>query len=272
MAKKYPRDRVPYLSYSGWQKYMACPQSYYLEYIAGQRPDIQDARNFFTGNALHKTLEDYLANGEDNPQWIADNAADYWHEELEKQTFVEWRHDNDKRETFKKMKTWSVALVDLIKQAKIKPSEWEPEFKADSNVVLKGREVRLGGRIDLMRRKENGDVIFFDLKCSENRSIMKLDQITWYALLLGIYLDDFSQPIAGGYLLPGFKEIKMFKVSEQAKIDLLNRIDAAFTGIENKEWETKPENSKCWFCNVKHACPLYGGLTGVDTGIVELGK
>lgn len=263
---------IPYLSYTGFSKYQDCPQQYYLEYIAKERPEVEDSRNSFTGSALHCLLEDYILNGEDNPSWLVKNAVPYWEKQIEESELIVWRHGSDKDELLQKMRKWSISLSSLIKEAKIKPSEWVPEFKADSDISLNGMKVRMGGRIDLMRRKENGDTIFFDLKGSENRSIMKLDQIVWYSVLLGVYLKDMSQPVAGGYLLPGFNEVKLFKVSEAMKVDLLNRLYSAFVGIKEENFEPKPESKRCWWCSVKHACPLYGGALEKKNGIIDLGS
>jgi hypothetical protein len=270
MTKKY-KNGPPYLSYTGFSKYESCPQSYYLEYIKREKPDVEDSRNSFTGNALHKLLEDYIGNGDDNPEWLKKNAVDYWESERDNADLIVWRHAADADDLLDKMVRWSSSLAELVVQANIKPHQWQSELKVDSNVKLKGSVYRMGGRIDLMRKKDNGDVLFFDLKGSENKSIMKLDQITWYATLLGVYLGDMDQPVAGGYLLPGFNEIKMFKVPEAKKLDLLNRVYAAFQGIKNKEWEPKPEGSRCFWCPVKHACVLHGGAFERKNGIIDLG-
>jgi len=248
-VSKY-KDGPPYLSYTGFTKYETCPQAYHLEYVLKQRPEVEDARNSFTGSALHTLLEDYIINGDDDPQWIVKNAEEYWEAERDKNELIVWRSDTDEAELLQKMKKWSISLADLIVQAKIKPEQWQAELKVDSNLKLKGKTYRLGGRIDLMRKKDNGDVLFFDLKGSENRSIMKLDQIVWYSVLLGVYLGDMSQPIAGGYILPGFNEIKMYKVPEKKKVELLNRVHKAFQGIENGEFSAKPGGCKDFWCLV----------------------
>jgi len=258
---------MPYLSYTGFTKYETCPQAYYQEYILGQRPDIEDARNFFTGNALHKLLEDYIHNKDDDPQWIIDNAEPYWHEEVEVQPLIKWRNDDDADELLGKMIKWSKSLAGLVVEAKIKPEQWQTELKIDSPVNLFGTTVKMGGRVDLLRKKENGDVIFFDLKGSENRSIMKLDQIVWYSTVLGVYLDDMTQPRAGGYILPGFNEIKLYEVSDKNKMSLLRRVHKAFQGIKQQKWDAPIGGCKDFWCIVhgRGAQPTLENKNGIIT-------
>jgi len=267
-SKKHKKG-PPYLSYSGFSKYETCPEAYHLEYVLRERPEIEDERNSFTGSALHKLLEDYIGLGEDNPEWLIKNAVDYWESERDNSKLIVWRHDQDGGELLAKMKKWSISLADLVVQAKIKPHQWASEMKADSDVRLNGEVFRLGGRIDMMRKKDNGDVFFFDLKGSENKSIMKLDQIVWYSVLLGVHLGDMNQPVAGGYLLPGFNEIKMYKISEEKKLELLNRVYGAFKNIQDEKWSSPPGGCKDYWCLIHgggRRVPLE-----VKNGIVDLG-
>lgn len=264
------KNRPLYLSYSGWQKYMECPAHYYLEYIAKERPEVEDGRNSLTGRVLHGLLEDYLGNKEDRPEWITENAEQSWEDAVAAEPFIGWKHQFDQEQMKEKTLRWAGELQKLIVEAKIKPADWKAEFKADTDINLGGHIVRMGGRIDLTRTKDNGEVIFFDLKCSENRAIMKLDQLTWYATLLGIAAGDQNKVVAGGYLLPGFGEIKMYRISEDDKKDLLNRLALAFDGIRNERFEPNLERKSCFFCNVPHVCPLRKSELPTASGIMTL--
>lgn len=266
----YKRRNIPYLSYSGWMKYVECPRHYQLEYLLGERPKIEDGRNSLTGRVLHGLLEDYLGNRIDNPDWIAENAKAAWDEAILNETFIGWKHQLDQEQMEEKTLRWANNLRDLVTTANIRPSEWKAEFKADTDIQLGGHVVRMGGRIDLTRTKDNGDIVFLDLKCSENRAIMKLDQLTWYAVLLGIASEDHSKVVAGGYLLPGFKEVKMYKITENDKKDLLNRLEKAFEGIRNENFEPNLARKSCFFCNVPHVCPLRKSSIPTSDGMMTL--
>jgi len=100
---------------------------------------------------------------------------------------------------------------------------------------------------------------------------MQFDQIVWYALVLGIYLKDHSQPQAGGYILPGFNEVSLYEVPMSAKQNMINRIWQVMNDIKDEKFDPAPDNSKCYWCSVKHVCPAKGGLMPEGTGIVDLG-
>lgn len=274
MAQKEYDPDLLYISYSGYQKYLECPHAYYVEYVLRERPEVQDERNTLKGNALHQLLEEYILNGEDRPRWMLENAKRVWNEHVDSRKFIHWRHEDDKKELIASYVKWVKELVRLVDVAKIKPENCRPEFKADQilNLEVNGKvqKVKLAGRIDLLREKDNGDFIFFDLKASENRSIMKLEQITWYATLMSYYLKDDDQPLAGGYILPGFKEIKLYKIPLEAKMKLMKDIIRVLGCIQRGEFEAKPDPSKYFFCNAKHNC-CSAAITGpVETGIVDL--
>lgn len=254
--------------------YQRCPAAYYADYILHERPKVEDARNTLNGNALHKLLEEWIANGENDPSWMSRNCVRVWKEHHDKQPLIIWRNDGDKKQVLQKYLTWVQRLTKLVVQAKINPEECESEVKTDTDVIMdldKGKTVvRLAGRIDLVRKKKDGSYLFFDLKASENRDIMKLEQIVWYAMMLGLHLKDADQPIAGGYILPGFNEIKMYRITPQAKSKLYADIVNVINKIQNKEFEPSNDPKNYWFCPVKHMCCSAPASIPLNTGSVNL--
>lgn len=248
----------PYISYSGYKKYLECPQAYYLEYVLRERPEVEDSRNTLNGNALHKLLEEWIQNGENDPKWLLQNCVRVWKEHHDAQKLIIWRNPDDKKQVLKKYIKWTQSLAKLVVEANIDPAMCKSEVKTDTDVIMdldKGKTVvRLGGRIDVLRQKADGNYIFFDLKGSENRAIMQLEQIVWYAMMMGLHLKDADQPIAGGYILPGFNEIKMYRITPEAKSKLYADIVRVINAIQNEEFEGVHDDKKYWFCPVKHKC------------------
>jgi CRISPR/Cas system-associated exonuclease Cas4 (RecB family) len=263
-----------FLSYTGFTKYDSCGMAYKLEYRDAMRPDIQDGRNTLVGNAMHQLLEDYINRDIKEEEWLINCVDEYFEKQVKKEKFVEWRNPDDREMLIARMKLWTANLAEIMEQYNIDPRTCRAETKIYLDTTINGTPVRLGGKIDLLRVKKDDSEIIFDLKASENKDIVKRDQITWYSLLLGMKHKDFSRHELGGYLLPGFKKpedrIKVYKITREDKQALTRRIADVIKKIEEEKFEAKPEDSKCWWCPVKHVCPLFGGRFEHKSGIVSL--
>jgi RecB family exonuclease len=259
----------PYLSYTGFSKLEECSEAYKLEYLMKKRPKVEDARNNIHGNVLHNLLEEWIKRGEFEPEWFNRNVERAWHEQIAREELIVWKSPTDMQDVYEKTASWAGNLGELLRQYKIDPATCEPEFKADMNVKLGGRNVKLAGRIDVLKTNKAGQKIILDLKASVNRAIMKRDQLVWYSLLTGMRLKDHDAPAACGYLLPGLNEVVMHKITREEKVDLLNRIHRAFDKIEAQEFKPMP-GSACFFCPVKHACPVKGAAVPQKSGITDL--
>jgi RecB family exonuclease len=258
-----------YLSYTGFMKLEECSEAYKLEYIERKRPKVQDARNSIHGNVLHNLLEEWIKRGKFEPGWIEKNVERAWHERVAKEQLIVWKSPTDEQEVYEKTKGWATNLANLVEQYKIDPASCEPEFKADLDVKIGGKPIRLGGRIDVLKTNKAGDKIILDLKASVNRSIMKKEQLVWYSLLVGMRLKDHDAPAAAGYVLPGLEEVIMHKITKEDKLALLNRLAKAMQKIEDKDFSPSP-GSACFFCPVKHACPVKGAAVPQKSGMIDL--
>ena len=263
-----------YLSYTGFKKYVSCPQSYYLEYIEKKRPKVEDSRNMLNGNSLHQLLEDYIKLGEGDTQWLLDNGDRVWDETLA-DSYVIWKHDEDAQNVLGKMRMFTTNLAALLDDTTINEAIMDgsasPELKADTVVNVNGTYLKMAGRLDLVIKNRYNDYTFYDLKASENRSIMEFDQLVWYSIVLGAYLNRMDQPVMGGYLLPGFNEIKTYKIPQEAREKLLARLEEVLRRIRQKIWTPMPEDRMCFWCPVKYLCPVKGKLIPHGSGMIQLG-
>lgn len=264
MTARYDR----YLSYSGFTKFQECPQSYYLEYIQKKRPKVIDERNTLNGNTLHNLMEEYIENGVNRPEWLRENLERVWHETADKAAHIVWRHDNDAEELRAKARKWTDTLATMFEKPLLNPERLIPELKTDTIVQVGDYRVKMGGRLDIVLKGNDGKYMFLDLKASESKQIKKFDQIVWYAVTLSAYLDDPEQPQYGGYVLPGLKEMPIYEIPDAAKRKLLLRLEKAMQKMDNEEWAPIPEDRKCFWCNVKHACPVKGAMVAPQSGQV----
>lgn len=261
-----------YLSYTGFSKYVECPQSYYQEYVLRNRPAVEDQRNTLNGNALHTLVEEYIVSGQTDLNWFTQNIDRVWNETVEKADgMIFWRHDSDAQDLLAKAREWSANLAHIIQASGLKLHECESEVKADTVVDVHGIKLKMGARLDIVKKTDKNDYVFFDLKASENKAVMKFDQLVWYSIAFGAHIGDSSQPSAGGYILPGFKDIKLYKIPQQAKDALLQRLEKVLTSIKNEVWTPNPEDRRCYWCPVKHACPVKGQVIPHGNGLIYLG-
>ena len=260
-----------YLSYTGFKKYVTCPQSYYQEYIERKRPPMQDQRNVLNGNAMHNLLEEYINRNENEPEWLSANITRVWRETLDECELVNWRHADDAQDLLTKAKGWTVNLENLLRQSKLDVTKCEAELKADTIVQVGKFRLKMGARLDIVHKNEYNDYMFLDLKASENKAVMEFDQIVWYSIALGEYLGDTSQPKVGGYVLLGFKTMPAYEIPDATKQTFLARVEEVLTRIENEIWTPKPEDKHCYWCPVSYVCPVKGALIPHGSGTIYLG-
>lgn len=264
-------DYDMYLSYTAFKKYVTCPQSYYQEYIQRKRPPIEDQRNVLNGNSLHNLLEEYINLNENNPIWLVENISRVWRETLDKCESVQWRHENDAEDLLTKAKKWTNTLANLLQESQFDVTKCQSELKADTVVRVGGYNIKMGARLDVVHKNGYNDYMFFDLKASENRAVMEFDQIVWYSIVLGEYLKDSDQPKYGGYILPGFNEIKLYEIPLQTKQKLMARLEEVANRIKNEIWTPNPEDKRCYWCPVSYVCPVKGALIPHGSGAIYLG-
>lgn len=260
-----------YLSYTGFKKYVTCPQSYYQEYIQRKRPPIEDQRNVLNGNSLHNLLEEYINLKENNTSWLVENIGRVWRETLDKCESVQWRHENDAKELLQKAKRWTSTLANLFDESHFDVTKCKAELKADTIVKVGDYRIKMGARLDVVHKNSYNDYMFFDLKASENRAVMEFDQIVWYSIVFGEYLQNSSQPKYGGYILPGFNEIKLYEIPLETKQKLLARLEEVTTRIKNEIWTPNPDDKRCYWCSVSYVCPVKGALIPHGSGAIYLG-
>lgn len=265
-----PPSPRQYLSYTGFSKIESCPKSYELEYIKRLRPKVQDERNTIVGNTLHNALEQWLKGSDDNPDWINQNLRELWHQKIEDAKLLIWKHNDDESELFDKLVRWGKSLTSVLGQYKISPENCEAELKGDVDITIHGRKLRLAGRIDVIKKNSKGQNIILDLKCSENRSIMKVDQLTWYSILYNLKFGADQEPVASGWILPAYRELVLHKISRTQQGLLLARIAQAYDRIQALDFPAIEEKSKCFFCPVASDCPAKNKIPPTKTGIIDL--
>lgn len=269
---------VGYLSWTGFATMLSCPEAYKHRYI-DKIPEIDaDQANFVKGNALHHLLEAFLTGTTDDANFVIENAPLFWSRELtsiEKnpRQMLSWS-TADKEKHRKIYMDWAFELAKILKTHNLIPSRVQSEFKADCFVTLGPHRLKLGGRIDMLLTNKQGNPVILDLKSSVNKSIVKPDQLVWYALLTDLFMGKkLDAPVShGGFILPGFPEgqkLQMFEITESVKENLVLRIIEVLDKIKADQFA--PIDGKgCWFCPYKDICSIKGGMLPKNSGMINL--
>lgn len=242
------------ISYSGWKRYKECAQKHYLV-MTGQRPDKVDERNFLNGQVLHKVLERWFENDEPS-SWIAGQAEPVWHEYVSKK-YILFKNAGDRAELLQKCITWGQQLVELVERLQLDKSKCHTELSVERFIEVDGHRVRLHGYIDVLAPSAGNLDTVIDLKCSTSRSVMDPYQLVYYSLLLG---DGPGQDRYGAFLLPALDDIVPHLISEEHRQWLLAQLIQMARDIIADKFDPDPENANCFWCEVKAACPVMGGL------------
>ena len=252
MARPFKKNPIS-VSYTAWKRYKECPQKHFLV-MTGRRPNLVDERNFLNGSVLHKVMERWLDN--DEPvSWIADQAEPVWEEYVDKK-YILFKGQADKDELRQKCILWGRQLVKLLTDMNLNKHHCDTELHVEKFIEVDGYQVRLHGYIDILAATQDDDHIVMDLKCSASRSVMDPYQMVFYSLLL----EDVDRSRHATYILPALDDIVHHEVTEEHRQWLLADIQKMVRGIIADEFEPDPENANCFWCEVKPACPVMGGL------------
>lgn len=261
--KPFRKDPIS-ISYTGWKRYKECAQKHYLV-MTGHRPPVVNERNFLNGQVIHKVLERWFENNED-PGWIADNAPSVWDEYVAKK-YILFKSDTDRSDLLTKCQEWATSLVQMIEQLGLNKSRCQSELALERYITVADHKVRLHGYLDVLALMADGQAAVLDLKCSSSKSVMDPYQLVFYSLLLED--DQTGTNRYGAFILPAFSDVVSHLITEEHRSYLMSDVIRMAKDIIAGKFEPSPETANCFWCEVKHACPVMGRMP-VTTGRMKL--
>lgn len=252
------------VSFTGWKRYRECAQQHYLV-MTGQRPKFRDERNFFRGIVLHQVMEDWFKNDEP-PAWLATAVQPTWERLAGKHTVL-WKHATDEQTMLGTALEWGEALTKIFTdELPIRKDLCRAEMEVERTFEVDGFLVCLRGKIDVLATAEEGAPIVLDLKGSASKSTMDPWQIVFYSLMLDDKLPEGQHVSHGGFIMPAFGRIFPYEVTQEHRDWLMESITQMARDIMDDKFDPDPSDSKCFMCDVKHACPVRGGMMPQGTG------
>jgi hypothetical protein len=260
------------LSASGVKKYISCEKQYYLHYLSNvpEPVEFEEPRHFATGNCVHDTLEEVLQNYDISPV-----EKDFYNILVnESSNFEKDNQDNDKVDNC--LQTASRWITSFVKEIKHVEEKWS----------MNRDGIKYKGLADLIADVEQDGELYentvVDWKTgSVNEEWKERIQGGMYAemhkeiygeypeAIVFVYLDEETQSfhprITDGEVFWNAKENKYWTEIEEWKGKILQSEALG-------EWEAKPEQSQCFFCDYKHYCrdsPI--GAENVGTNEIQMG-
>ncbi len=257
MEYKLPRP----LSHSSISMYQECPQKYKFKYIdkVPEKP-----RHFFSfGQSVHlaleffygvqalpaPTLEALLANYRE--QWV---SAGYKDAKQEAEYF-----DNGKS-----------ILTDFYKKH---IDGYAIPFFVEYGFNMDVEGVPVTGKVDRVDKLPDGRLAVLDYKTGKALAAGRLQtdaQLTMYQLacetLLGAEVGRLTF-----YHLPSLKELSVERRGPELVDALKTRIVSTAEGITKEDFEARPEEMKCRWCDFKPICPVFNPKPVVAEGSMPAG-
>lgn len=267
------RDKVEELSASGVKKFEDCPKSFWYKYLSDfEPPKSEEPVHFEIGNTVHDTIENVLQRGEVD----ISNEETLFNAFQSEESTLDYEYDDD----------------DKVKTCFETASRWISSFVVDVCHVeekwsMERDEIEYRGLADLVADVEQDGEMYkntiVDWKTgSVNDEWKERIQAGMYIEMfyekfgeypeaaVFVYLSEETQSfhprIRDGEVFWNEKENKYWTEIEKSKNKILR-------AQVNGEWEAKPEQSRCFFCDYKHHCKDSGiGAEKVEPQHIKIGN
>jgi CRISPR/Cas system-associated exonuclease Cas4 (RecB family) len=263
------------LSWSGLLRWEKCRQQELLV-LKHKTSPLTNGRNFIQGTLADRCMRWWLEDPERKPGGMIDYLEQAWNENTGEnaERRIEWKgvpaHDQARVKEFVKN-----ALVDLepILYEKVLPYSFAPELKFKTDIAIpwidgsRNINITLRGGIDLAIKKSDSHFAIYDLKTTADDSYVRgktLAQLTFYDLacwaMFGV------QPKEWGFITPAATEKFIpVEVTDEERRVMLTRITEYCHGVWQRQWQVTDNDSDCFNCPVKRACPKWDRQVVQDT-------
>lgn len=256
-------NQVDYISASGLKSYKSCPKQYYYKYVSDiEPPEEGEIEHFEVGNTIHDSLENVLQE---------DETLDLSEDELLSRLREEERSLDYNYEDSEKVQTCLEFAAKYISGYVTDIVSVEDRFEMNVNGIDFVGYADLIADID-DRGEELSDVIIDWKTGKENDEWKERIQGGMYVKMFHEIYGRWPDSIQFIYLNEGTRSIHnridggdvmwnshQNKYWEEIEDDISDISNSAF----NDEWEAKPGDSKCHFCDYKYSC-REGGIGSED--------
>lgn len=243
----------------------------------GKKSKVIDGRNYLPGTLADRAMRAWLEKGRVTGDWPVGGMEEYleglWEEHTSPggQYQIQWRGDvrKDKRAVLERVQK-SLRLLEPILFEKVVPYPYQPEYRFTATMGVKDlrgetAHVEVYGAVDVAVNYGDGGYGLFDLKVTESREYINetLAQLIFYAIAFrgwtGVWPTQFA------FWAPLMEErVVSLTPTDQDLRYMQSRIVAYCQGVWAEDWSLTPDESNCWNCPTKHACPRWRNPITVD--------
>ena len=271
--KASPPDPV-IVSWSGLKRWEFCPQQQ-LRTIQHKTQKSSKGRIFLPGTVADLTMRRWL----DDPTAcdLIDQVAVVFDEVVNQaESKIYWNGDPKKdQEAVKAQVRTALTNLEPWLRKEVLPYDYAPEwrFKAHMTVpYICGGEgakapVTLIGGVDVLVRDDKGKFKIFDLKMTTSDQYVRstLGQLTFYDIAVCLVNADFSVTDEWALIAPLHPEFKIASsVTDEDRQYMLSRIIKYAQGVWNDNWDPKPDDKGCNWCEARGACEKFKSVATVE--------
>ena len=224
---------------------------------------VADIRNFVHGTVVDVAMRRWLEQTPPEPGWMLAHVEEIFEECTERsdEGIARWRNAGDRAKTLA-FCCELVTRLEVILNRYCLPFEWEAAKRFAVPIKVPGpgggmRQIQLIGETDLLVIDNQGRIVVWDLKATENDKYFEkvLGQLAFYAIAVKAMRGRF--PVMTGLIQPMCTErVLPVTITEQAVREMAARI----TRTANDIWAGKvaPKvSSDCGWCDVQRVCPAF---------------
>lgn len=265
-------SEIEEMSASALKKYSECEKQYWYKYLSNIEPPEEEEPEFFaTGNCVHDTIEFVL---KEYPDELSDEENLYDLLDEESHNFDNDNQDNDTVDNcFRTASRWISSFVDDVNHV-------EEKWSMDKN------EIEYRGLADLVADIEQDGAVFEDTIIDWKTGGV---QEEWKERVqAGVYIEMFYDkfghyPDAAVFVYLDEETQSLHPRIQDGRVywnEQENKYWTEIESIQNQilysnqqgEWEAKPEQSKCYFCQYRLHCEDSGvGAEKVEPRHINIG-
>lgn len=264
------------VSWSRIKNFEACHQRTKL-LIDGNKSKVIDGRAFLPGTLADRAMRMWLEQGKITQKWEPGSMVTYldslWEDHVGEgaEYTIKWKGDakKDKKKVLTQV-TDALTRLEPILFEKVVPFPYQPEYRFTSTMGIKDLSgqtvhVEIFGAVDVAVLYPNDNYGLFDLKLTENKAYIEscLGQLVFYSIAFrgwtGVWPKEFAlwSPLMNPAVIP------LVLTQEDIRY-MQSRIMAYCQGIWREDWSLTRDESNCYNCITKHACPRWKNPVQVD--------
>jgi hypothetical protein len=236
----------------------------------GKQSKVIDGRAFLPGTLADNAMRAWLNNGLLTGKWEPGGMEDYleglWDDYTSPsaQYSIQWRGNpnDDKRAVLKKVQT-ALRRIEPILFEKVVPYPYQPEYRFTATMGIKDLQgqtvhVEVYGAVDVAVNYGEDGYGLFDLKVTESQAYIDttLAQLIFYALAFRGWTGVWPSQYAFWVPLMEQSVVNLVPTPEDIRY-MQSRIVAYCQGVWAQDWTLTADESNCWNCPTKHACPRW---------------